>query len=129
MLDFCKNNLLLYMKDFEKEAIETAIYWNEEGFNKRNIDICLEFLHFPHIRLWENEFSIHETFCIFNNFLTCCLSATFECKNVTFNFEFWFKVFSSNYYVFQQHEYIPEVAIPPRWKFCFQEASSASSFY
>lgn len=61
MLNFCKNNLLLYMKDFEKEAIETAIYWNEEGFNKRNIDICLEFLHFPHIRLWENEFSIFST--------------------------------------------------------------------
>ena len=41
------------MNNFEKEAMDTALYWNEEGFNKRNLEICLEFMHFPHVRLWD----------------------------------------------------------------------------
>ena len=44
------------MNNFEIEAMDTALYWNEEGFNKRNLEICLEFMHFPHVRLWENNF-------------------------------------------------------------------------
>ena len=44
------------MEDFEKEAINTALYWNEEGFNKRNREIFIEYMHFPNIRLWENQF-------------------------------------------------------------------------
>ena len=48
------------MNNYEKEAIETALRWNEEGFNKRNKEITIEYLHFPHIRLWENKFSIFE---------------------------------------------------------------------
>ena len=46
------------MKKYEQEAIDTALYWNEEGFNKRNQEISVEHMHFPHIRLWENKFSI-----------------------------------------------------------------------
>ena len=46
------------MKKYEQEAIDTALYWNEEGFNKRNQDVSVEHMHFPHIRLWENKFSI-----------------------------------------------------------------------
>jgi hypothetical protein len=46
------------MNNFEQEAIDAALYWNEEGFNKRNPDICIQFMHFPHIRLWNNKFSI-----------------------------------------------------------------------
>ena len=46
------------MNNYEKEAIETALRWNEEGFNKRNKEITIEYLHFPHVRLWENKFSI-----------------------------------------------------------------------
>ena len=49
------------MEDFEKEAINTALYWNEEGFNKRNREIFIEYMHFPNIRLWENQFFIFET--------------------------------------------------------------------
>ena len=48
------------MNKYEKKAIETALYWNEEGFNKRNKKITVEYLHFPHVRLWENKFSIFE---------------------------------------------------------------------
>ena len=48
------------MNNYEKEAIETALRWNEEGFNKRNKEITIEYLHFPHVRLWENKFSIFE---------------------------------------------------------------------
>ena len=38
------------MNKFEKEAMDTAIYWNEEGFNKRNIKITYKtlFIFFPH---------------------------------------------------------------------------------
>ena len=32
-------NLFLDMNNYEKEAIETALLWNEEGFNKRNKEI------------------------------------------------------------------------------------------
>tara|TARA_B110000263_G_scaffold66277_1_gene57244 strand:+ start:409 stop:819 length:411 start_codon:yes stop_codon:yes gene_type:complete len=46
------------MKKFEKVAIDTALFWNEEGFNKRNSKLCVEYMHFPHIRLWKNRFSI-----------------------------------------------------------------------
>ena len=60
MLDYEKI-FFITMNKFEKEAMDTAIYWNEEGFNKRNIKICLEFMHFPHVRLWENKFSIFNT--------------------------------------------------------------------
>ena len=49
------------MKKFEKEAIDTALFWNEEGFNKRNSKLCVEYMHFPHIRLWRNNFSIFNT--------------------------------------------------------------------
>ena len=53
-------SLFLDMNNYEKEAIETALRWNEEGFNKRNKEITIEYLHFPHVRLWENKFSIFE---------------------------------------------------------------------
>tara|TARA_B100001146_G_scaffold224168_1_gene241161 strand:- start:4084 stop:4494 length:411 start_codon:yes stop_codon:yes gene_type:complete len=46
------------MKKYEQEAIDTALYWNKEGFNKRNQEVSVEHMHFPHIRLWENRFSI-----------------------------------------------------------------------
>jgi len=46
------------MESFEQEAINAALYWNEEGFNKRNKKVSVEYLHFPHIRLWKNKFSI-----------------------------------------------------------------------
>lgn len=46
------------MKNYEKEAIETAILWNEEGFNKRDRKISVDLMHFPHVRLWNNQFSI-----------------------------------------------------------------------
>ncbi len=46
------------MKNSEKEAIETAILWNEEGFNKRDRKISVDLMHFPHVRLWNNQFSI-----------------------------------------------------------------------
>ena len=46
------------MKKYEQEAIDTALYWNKEGFNKRNQDVSVKHMHFPHIRLWENKFSI-----------------------------------------------------------------------
>ena len=49
------------MKDFEKEAIEIALYWNEEGFNKRNKEIFVDYMHFPNVRLWENKFFIFES--------------------------------------------------------------------
>ena len=48
------------MKKFEKEAIDAAIFWNEEGFNKRDKKITINGLHFPHVRLWKNKFSIFE---------------------------------------------------------------------
>ena len=32
-------SLFLDMNNYEKEAIETALRWNEEGFNKRNKEI------------------------------------------------------------------------------------------
>ena len=48
------------MENYEKEAIDAALHWNEEGFNKRDKKITIEGLHFPHIRLWENKFSIFE---------------------------------------------------------------------
>ena len=53
-------SLFLDMNNYEKEAIEIALRWNEEGFNKRNKEITIEYLHFPHVRLWENKFSIFE---------------------------------------------------------------------
>ena len=46
------------MKKYEKEAIKIAISWNNDGFNKRNKEICTDLLNFPHIRLWKNKFSI-----------------------------------------------------------------------
>ena len=46
------------MKSYEKEAVNTAIFWNDEGFNKRDKDICSGLLNYPHIRLWKNKFSI-----------------------------------------------------------------------
>ena len=46
------------MKSYEKEAIDVALNWNEQGFNKRNKKITIQGLHFPHIRLWENKFSV-----------------------------------------------------------------------
>ena len=46
------------MKNFEKEAIKTALYWNEEGFNKRNIKMFIVYMHFRNIRLWGNHFFI-----------------------------------------------------------------------
>ena len=46
------------MNNSEKEAIETALLWNEEGFNKRNRKISVDLMHFPHVRLWNNQFSI-----------------------------------------------------------------------
>ena len=46
------------MKKYEKEAVKTALYWNNEGFNNRNKEICTDLLNFPHIRLWKNKFSI-----------------------------------------------------------------------
>ena len=44
-------------KNHEQEAIDLCMYW-EKGFNERNRDICIEAMHFPHVRLWENSFSI-----------------------------------------------------------------------
>ena len=44
-------------KNHEQEAIDLCMYW-EKGFNERNRDICIEAMHFPHVRLWENTFSI-----------------------------------------------------------------------
>ena len=46
------------MKKFEKEAVKTAISWNDDGFNNRNKEICTDLLNFPHVRLWKNKFSI-----------------------------------------------------------------------
>ena len=46
------------MNNSEKEAIETALLWNEEGFNKRDRKISVDLMHFPHVRLWNNQFSI-----------------------------------------------------------------------
>jgi hypothetical protein len=46
------------MNNFEKEAINVARIWNDEGFNKRDKVICTKYLHFPHIRLWDNKFSV-----------------------------------------------------------------------
>ncbi len=46
------------MNNFEKEAVNIAQKWNEEGFNKRDKTICVKYLHFPHIRLWDNKFSV-----------------------------------------------------------------------
>ena len=47
-----------FMRLYEKEAITAALNWNEEGFNKRDKKIIIEGLHFPHIRLWQNKFSV-----------------------------------------------------------------------
>ena len=44
-------------KNYEQEAIDLCLYW-EKGFNERNRDICIEAMHFPHVRLWKNTFSI-----------------------------------------------------------------------
>ena len=44
------------MEDFEKEAINTALYWNEEGFNKRNREIFIEYMHFPNIDFGKTNF-------------------------------------------------------------------------
>ena len=44
-------------KNYEQEAIDLCMYW-EKGFNERNRDICIEAMHFPHVRLWKNTFSI-----------------------------------------------------------------------
>ncbi|MEC7837610.1 MAG: hypothetical protein VX523_02660 [Chloroflexota bacterium] len=46
------------MKPYEKEAIDAALNWNEQGFNKRDKKITIQGLHFPHIRLWQNKFSV-----------------------------------------------------------------------
>ena len=51
-------DLVIKMKNHEIEAINIAKHWNDNGFNKRDKKICTEFLHFPHIRLWENKFSV-----------------------------------------------------------------------
>ena len=44
-------------KIYVQEAIDLCMYW-EKGFNERNRDICIEAMHFPHVRLWESTFSI-----------------------------------------------------------------------
>ena len=46
------------MKKYEKEAIKTALSWNDDGFNYRNKKICTDLLNFPHVGLWKNKFSI-----------------------------------------------------------------------
>ena len=46
------------MNNFEIEAINVARKWNNEGFNRRDKIICVKYLHFPHIRLWDNKFSV-----------------------------------------------------------------------
>ena len=46
------------MTDVEQPAIEAALFWNEEGFNKRDRNISVDLMHFPHVRLWNNQFSI-----------------------------------------------------------------------
>ena len=46
------------MNNSEKEAIETALLWHGEGFNKRDRKILVDLMHFPHVRLWNNQFSI-----------------------------------------------------------------------
>ena len=46
------------MKNYEKKAVENAIRWNDDGFNKRDKNICASLLNYPHIRLWKNKFSI-----------------------------------------------------------------------
>jgi hypothetical protein len=46
------------MKSYEKEAVETAVSWNDDGFNNRDKGICTSLLNYPHIRLWTNQFSI-----------------------------------------------------------------------
>ena len=46
------------MKSYEKEAVDAAISWNDDGFNKRDKNICASLLNYPHIRLWKNKFSI-----------------------------------------------------------------------
>ena len=38
-------------KNHEQEAIDLCMYW-EKGFNERNREICIEAMHFPHVRLW-----------------------------------------------------------------------------
>ena len=44
-------------KNYEQQAIDLCMYW-EKGFNERNRDICIEAMHFPHVRLWKSTFSI-----------------------------------------------------------------------
>ena len=46
------------MKSYEKEAVDAAVSWNDDGFNKRDKHICTSLLNYPHIRLWKNKFSI-----------------------------------------------------------------------
>ena len=46
------------MKSYEKEAVDIAVSWNDDGFNKRDKEICTNLLNYPHIRLWKNKFSI-----------------------------------------------------------------------
>ena len=48
----------MYMNNSEKEAIETALLWHGEGFNKRDRKILVDLMHFPLVRLWNNQFSI-----------------------------------------------------------------------
>ena len=49
------------MKTYEEEAIKTALYWNQEGFNKRNKKISVDYLNFPHIRFANNNITIHKS--------------------------------------------------------------------
>ena len=46
------------MKSYEKVAVDIAVSWNDDGFNKRDKDICTNLLNYPHIRLWKNKFSM-----------------------------------------------------------------------
>ena len=46
------------MKSYEKAVVDIAVSWNDDGFNKRDKDICTNLLNYPHIRLWKNKFSI-----------------------------------------------------------------------
>ncbi len=49
------------MKIYEEEAIRTALHWNQEGFNKRNKKISVDFLNFPHIRIANKNITIHNS--------------------------------------------------------------------
>mgnify|MGYP001201453467 CR=1 FL=1 len=82
-------------KNPEQEAIDLCIYW-EKGFNERNIDICIEAMHFPHVRLWKNTYSI---FYVAEDFIKGFSKQTSDLEK-----EGWGKTITSNIKAIQSSE-------------------------